>query len=64
MKNFSKVLQFLWFKLNNFLGHLSAFLHIVMVLIVIFISTQAISFCIVYLQLLNKKEISLLFLNI
>lgn len=61
MKNFSKVLQFLWVKLNNFLGHLSVFLHIVMVLIVIFISTQAISFCIVYLQLLNKKEISLLF---
>lgn len=54
-----KIFRVLWAKLNDFLGHLSVFLHIVMVLIVIFISTQAISLCIVYLQLLNKKEISI-----
>lgn len=56
-----RILQFLWTKLNDFLGHLSVLLHIIMVLIVIFISTQAVSFCIVYLQLLNNNEISIYF---
>lgn len=61
MKKIFRVFQRLWNKLNDFIGHLSVFLHIVMVLIVIFISTQAISLCIVYLQLLNEKEISIRF---
>lgn len=47
-------------KINSLMETLSSFLQIFVILMVIFICTQAISFCIIYLQLLRSDEICML----
>ena len=50
----------LFFKLNEWLERLSAFLNVVIFIIVAFTCSQAVAFSIVYLQLLNEGEINIL----
>lgn len=46
--------------LNRWIERFSALLHIIIIFIVVIVCSQAMAFSIVYLQLLNKKEISMI----
>lgn len=46
--------------LNGWIERFSALLHIIIIFIVVIVCSQAVAFSIVYLQLLNKKEISMI----
>jgi len=43
--------------INKWIERCSAFIHLLIIALVMFVSTQAIAFCTVYLQLLNEEEI-------
>lgn len=45
---------------NSWIERCSALLHIIIMLIVVFVSSQAIAFSIVYIQLLNETEINMM----
>ena len=49
-----------FFKLNEWVERLSAFLNVLLFIIVVFACSQAVAFSIVYLQLLNEDEINVL----
>lgn len=44
--------------IDNFITQASSLFYIIILLLMIFISTQAVAFCIVYFQLLNSEEIT------
>lgn len=61
MKKFTKVIWRCGVLVNSWIERLSALLHIGIMVLVIFICSQAIAFCVVYLQLLSNAEINMIF---
>ena len=60
MKNGIKRFWRLGAIMNSWIERFSAILHFVIILVVAFVCSQAVAFSIVYLQLLNKNEISMM----
>lgn len=59
----NKLIKMIWqlcSVLNRWIERFSALLHIIIIFIVVSVCSQAVAFSIVYLQLLNKKEISMI----